>query len=67
MATVNKDMTIASVIQLDEGTGPVFMSFGMHCISCPVASAETLEQAAEVHGISGDELVNALNDYLSTK
>lgn len=67
MAKVTKDMTIAEVLNLDEGTAPIFMQYGMHCLGCPVSSGETLEQASAVHGINVDELINSLNEYLEDK
>ncbi len=67
MAKVTKDMTIAEVLRLDEGTAPIFMQFGMHCLGCPVSSGESIEQAAAVHGINVDELIEALNEYLEDK
>jgi hybrid cluster-associated redox disulfide protein len=65
MAQVTKDMTIAQVLQMDRGTAPIFMRFGMHCLGCPISTGESLEEAAVVHGIDVDELVKALNDYLN--
>jgi hybrid cluster-associated redox disulfide protein len=37
------------------------MDFGMGCVGCPSAQAETLEQAAMVHGLDLDDLLEALN------
>jgi len=37
------------------------MGAGMHCIGCPAAQGETLEEASMVHGIDVDALVFALN------
>jgi hybrid cluster-associated redox disulfide protein len=37
------------------------MSRGMHCLGCVIAQGETLEQAAQVHGIPADELLAAIN------
>ena len=54
-------MTIASVMKLDPEVAPVFMSYGMHCLYCPHASAESSAEASLVHGINADELVKALN------
>lgn len=65
MAQVNKNMTIKEVLDINSETGAVFMGFGMHCISCPVSSGETIEQAAEVHGIDPEELINKLNEFLA--
>lgn len=67
MAQITKDMTIAQVLQIDRGTAPVFMEFGMHCLGCPASSGETIEQAAAVHDIDADSLVKALNDFLNDK
>ena len=39
----------------------------MHCIGCPSAQGESLEEAAMVHGLNADELVSEINDYLATK
>ncbi len=39
----------------------VLMESGMHCLHCTLAHGETLEQAAAVHGIDADELVEKLN------
>lgn len=67
MATITKEMTIVETLRIDRGTAPIFMQYGMHCLGCPSATAESIEDAAAVHGISADELVKALNDYLSNK
>ena len=64
---ITSDMTIASVMRLDPEVAPVFMSFGMHCLFCPHASAESLEQACQVHGVDVNELVAALNNYFESK
>jgi len=41
------------------------MRAGMHCIGCPSAQGETLEEAAMVHGLDVDLLVDQINDYLA--
>jgi len=64
---ITPKMTIASVMRLDPEVAPVFMSFGMHCLYCPHASAESLEDASLVHGIDVNELVKALNAYFDGK
>ena len=45
---ITSDMTIASVMRLDPEVAPVFMSFGMHCLYCPHASAESIAEASLV-------------------
>lgn len=64
MATVTKDMIIADIITINPNLVGILMASGMHCVGCPSAQGESLEQAAIVHGINPDELVNSLNDYL---
>ena len=64
---VTKEMSIREVLSLDPGTARLFMEFGMHCLGCPHATAESLEQAGMVHGCDVDALVKALNEYLDGK
>ena len=64
---ITADTSIASVMKLDPEVAPVFMSYGMHCLYCPHASAESIAEASLVHGINADELVKALNAYLDAK
>lgn len=58
---INKEMTIAQVIQIKEDAPQILMQFGMGCIGCPSAQAESIEDAAKVHGLNVDELLEALN------
>lgn len=67
MAQVTKNMIIADILQIDASLAPVLMGAGMHCIGCPSAQGESLEEAAMVHGLDADQLTNVLNEYLSTK
>lgn len=67
MAQVTKEMTIAEVLRIDRETAPIFMGFGMHCLGCPSATGESLEDACAVHGIDADTLVGKLNEYLASK
>lgn len=63
MAKVTKDMIILDVLRMDEGCAPIFLGAGMHCLGCPSASGESIEQACAVHGIDADDLVSQLNEY----
>ena len=66
MARVNKDTTIGEVIQIDAGVIPILMGAGMHCVGCQSSAGETLEEAAMVHGIDGDMLVEEIQSYLDS-
>lgn len=67
MAKVTKDMTIAEIISVDQGIIPILMNAGMHCIGCPSAQGESLEEASMVHGMNADALIEAINAYLADK
>ena len=65
--TVTKQMSIGQVLNLDRGTAKIFMEFGMHCLGCPHATAESLEMACMAHGTDADALVTKLNAYFEAK
>ncbi len=61
---VSKDMIIMDVLKLNPETAQFFLNIGMHCLGCPSASMETIEQACMVHGADADKLVADLNEFL---
>ena len=67
MATVTKEMTIGEIIMIDQGVIAVLLNYGMHCIGCPSAQGESLEEACMVHGLDVEPLVKEINEYLSSK
>ena len=67
MASITKDTIIGEILDLDQTTAPYFLERGMHCLGCPSARGETLEQACAVHGVDADELVSKINEHLSGK
>lgn len=64
MQKVTKDMIISDVLNIDPKTAEFFLGIGMHCLGCPSASGESIEQACMVHGVDCDELVEKINKYL---
>ena len=64
---ITKDMCIGDILDMDEGTAKYFLEMGMHCLGCPSARGETLEEACAVHGTDPDALVAKLNAYLGNK
>ena len=66
-ARVNKDMIISDMLQIDPGIAAVLMGSGMHCVGCPASQGESLEEAAMVHGLNADELIENVNGYLAKK
>jgi len=59
---IKKEMTIAEILKAKPEAAAVLMSRGMHCLGCVIAQGETLEQAADVHGIPVDELLKAIDE-----
>lgn len=64
---VTKDMIIMDVLRADMGTAQFFLDIGMHCLGCPSASGESIEQACMVHGADADKLIDDINAYLAEK
>lgn len=58
---ITGDMILGDVIRLKPRTLGTLMSFGLGCIGCPVSQLETIEEAAMVHGIEPDFLLEQLN------
>lgn len=67
MQKITSDMIIADVLRLDKGTVPIFLNNGLHCLGCPSASGESIEEACEVHGLDVNKLINELNEYFESK
>lgn len=64
---IKKDMLIGEIIEVNPHLISVLMEAGMHCVTCPAASMETLEEACMVHGIDPDEIEARLNQELESK
>lgn len=67
MKRITKDMIISDVLKVDTELAPFFFAIGMHCLGCPSASGETIEEACMVHATDCDELVEKLNNFLEAK
>ena len=59
-ATVTKSTMIGELLEIDESIAPVLLGIGMHCLGCPSAQGETLEEAAMVHGMDADDLMKKI-------
>jgi hybrid cluster-associated redox disulfide protein len=63
MAEITKDMLISEALKNGNAAkmAAVLAEYGMHCLGCVLARGETVGQAAAVHGVSADEMVERLN------
>lgn len=64
MAKVTKDTMIGELLQIDANIAPMLLNIGMHCLGCPSSQMETIGEAAIVHGIEPDALVEDINNFL---
>ncbi|MDE7018596.1 MAG: DUF1858 domain-containing protein [Lachnospiraceae bacterium] len=60
MANITKDMTIGEILRTNPDVAPILMNAGMHCLGCPSAQGESLEEAAMVHGMNIDDLMEQI-------
>ncbi len=58
---ITKDMTIGEILVNKPEVAPILMEAGMHCLGCPSAQGESLEQAAMVHGMDIDNLMDKIS------
>lgn len=65
VAQVSKSTMIGELLMIDEDVAPILLEIGMHCLGCPSSQMETIEEAAMVHGIDPDALVDKINDFLA--
>ena len=64
METFTKNTTIGELLSVYPECAPILMEIGMHCLGCPSSQMESLEEAAMVHGMDVDVLVQQINDFL---
>jgi hybrid cluster-associated redox disulfide protein len=67
MEKITKGMVLEEVITKYPKTVEVFFKHGLPCVSCQLASGETVEQATEAHGIKLDKLLKDLNNSIKKK
>lgn len=60
---VTKESLIGAILDADRSTAPYFLEMGMHCLGCPSARGESIEQACAVHGVDVNVLVEKLNKH----
>jgi len=58
---ITKEMKISEIVEKYPQTLSLLLEKGLHCIGCPLAPDETLEEAAKVHGFDLEKLLEELN------
>lgn len=58
---ITKEMIISEILDANQDAARILMSNGMGCLGCPSSQMESLEQAAEIHGLNIEKLIVELN------
>lgn len=61
MANITKEMTIGEILREHPDAAPILMEAGMHCLGCPSAQGESLEEAVMVHGMEINDIMAKLS------
>ena len=59
---VERETLIKDIVKMGPKAIEILMGFGMGCIGCPASQNESIEQAAAVHGIDVENLLQSLNN-----
>ena len=62
---VTKTTQIGEVLRINPNVKDILMGFGLHCFGCPMSQMETLEEAAAVHGVDVDVMMEKINEFLN--
>ena len=61
MSAVTADTLVGQIVREHPEAIEVLLSIGMHCLGCPASQMESLADAAAVHGLKPEDVVNAVN------
>ena len=67
MIKITKDMIIGDILDQAPDMAPVLMAAGMHCVGCPSARMESVEEAALVHGIEPELMITRVNAFVDSQ
>jgi len=71
MKKITKKTNLGELVKNYPQTGEILKKkYGLHCLGCFLAAFETLEQGAQAHGLTAeeiDQLVKKLNKRISQK
>jgi len=61
---ITKKTKLSEILEINPGAIEILFDIGMHCIGCPAAAMETLEEGCLAHGMDKkqiDNLIKKLN------
>lgn len=57
---------IGKVMEEHPETAAIFHKYGLSCVQCPIAAAESIEHGAIAHGLGGVKLKKLLHELNTT-
>ena len=64
MAKIDKKTSFSELLEKHPESAEVLMEAGMHCIGCPMAMQESLEDGIKAHGLDVDKVIRKINEKL---
>ena len=62
---ITEDMLTGDIVLKYPEAAIALMECGMGCVSCPASAAESIHDAALVHGLDPQEVIRYVNDRLA--
>ncbi|WP_097025453.1 DUF1858 domain-containing protein [Clostridium peptidivorans] len=59
---VNGETLIKDIVNMGPKAIEILIGLGMGCIGCPASQNESIEEAAVVHGVNVENLLQSLNN-----
>lgn len=59
---ITREMLIGRILEEKPDAAQVLMANGMGCLGCPSSQMESLSQAADIHGLDIEVLLQQLNN-----
>ena len=58
---IEKNTKIAEILEQSPEKASILLEQGMHCVGCPSAQSETIEEACIAHAIDLEKMLEKLN------
>lgn len=59
---ITENTTIFEALEINPNAAEILMRYGMHCLGCALAHGETVGEAADVHGVDLEKMLEELNN-----
>ena len=59
---IKKENIIGDVVEKHPGLAPVFFKYGMHCLGCPAARGESIEDGCKAHGMDDEKITSLIKE-----